>query len=113
MNNMKQGVQAVESSAEYGIYVWILPNGEPFKDDEGNTLNIPSMRHDIKNMSLLAKSASYWGKPDGVAKFMPGVGRVTDSEAAEDIERMANGLTPYGDSDNWKEIFANERKSGR
>ena len=113
MNNNKNGVQAVESSADYGIYVWILPNGEPFKDDEGNTLNIPSMRHDIKNMSLLAKSAAYWGKPDGVAKFMPGVGRVTDSEAQEDIERMANGLTPYGDTDNWKEIFANERKSGR
>lgn len=112
MNNNKNGVQAVESTADYGIYVWILPNGEPFKDDEGNTLNIPSMRYDIHNMKLLAKSAAYWGKPDGTAKFMPGVGRVTDAEAREDVERMANGLTPYGDTDNWREIFANA-KNGR
>jgi len=113
MNNNKQGVEAVESNAQYGLYVWILPNGEPFKDDDGNMLNIPSMKHDIKKMSLLSKSAAYWGKPDGVAKFMPGVGRVSDTQAREDIDRMAEGLTPYGDTDNWKELFANERKSRR
>lgn len=113
MRNFQPGLEAVESSAEYGIYVWILPNGEPFQDDDGNTLNIPSMKHDIKNMNLLAKSAAYWGKPDGVAKFMPGVGRVTDDQAREDRDRMAEGLTPYGDTDNWKELFANERNAGK
>jgi hypothetical protein len=44
---------------------------------------------------------------------MPGVGRVSDTQARQDIDRMAEGYTPYGDTDNWKEIFANERKSGR
>lgn len=111
MNYNTNGVQAVESTADYGIYVWILPNGEPFKDDEGNTLNIPSMKHDIEKMRTLAKAAAYWGKPDGEAKFMAGVGRSTDAQAREDVERMANGETPYGDTDNWREIFANERKS--
>lgn len=112
MNNRKNGLDVVQSTADYGIYVWILPNGEPFKDDEGNTLNIPSMKGDMKNIGLLTKAAAYWGQPDGLPKFMPGVGRVTDAEAREDIERMANGLTPYGDTDNWKEIFANA-KNGR
>jgi hypothetical protein len=41
---------------------------------------------------------------------MPGVGRATDTQAREDIERMAEGLTPYGDSENWKELFSNGRK---
>ena len=43
---------------------------------------------------------------------MPGVGRVTDDQAREDIDRMAEGLTPYGDTGNWKELFANERNAG-
>lgn len=113
MNNGKNGLVAVESKAEYGIYVWILPNGEPFTDGDGNTLNVPSTKYDIKRMKQLSDAASHYGQPEGEAKFMPGVGRVTDSEAKEDIERMAEGLTPYGDTDNWKELFANERNSRR
>jgi len=113
MSNTKNKVNAVESKAEYGIYVWILPNGEPFMDDSGNTLNVPSRKYDISKMKSLADAAAYWGKPEGEAKFMPGVGRVSDTQAREDIDRMAEGYTPYGDTDNWKEIFANERKSGR
>lgn len=109
MSNRKKLVNAVESKAEYGIYVWILPNGEPFMDDRGNTLNVPSKKYDISKMNALAEAAKYWGKPDGQAKFMPGVGRATDDQAREDIERMSEGLTPYGDTDNWREVFQNAR----
>ena len=50
MSNTKNKVNAVESKAEYGIYVWILPNGEPFMDDRGNTLNVPSRKYDISKI---------------------------------------------------------------
>jgi hypothetical protein len=110
MSKNKNKVQAVESTAEYGIYVWILPNGEPFMDDDGNTLNVPSVKYDIKKMKALADAAAYYGHPDGQAMFMPGVGRATATQYQEDIERMASGYTPYGDTGNWRELFKNARK---
>lgn len=110
MSNKQNKLQVVESTANYGIYVWILPNGEPFQDDDGNTLNIPSMQYDIKKMKQLADAAAYYGKPDGQALFMPGVGRATEAQYQEDVERMASGYTPYGDTGNWRELFKNARK---
>jgi hypothetical protein len=109
MSNQNQKLTVVEDKSKYGIYVWILPNGEPFMDDDGNTLNVPSVQFDIQKMKSLAEAAAYWGKPDGSPKFMPGVGRVTDEQAREDVQRMAEGLTPYGDTENWKELFLNAR----
>ena len=109
MSKRQNKLQVVEDTANFGIYVWILPNGEPFMDDDGNTLNVPSMQYDITKMKQLADAAAYYGKPDGTAKFMPGVGRATDAQYKEDLERMSNGLTPYGDTSNWRELFRNAR----
>jgi hypothetical protein len=110
MAKRENKIQVVQNSANYGIYVWILPNGEPFMDDQGNTLNVPSMQYDIKKMKALADAAAYYGKPDGQAMFMPGVGRATETQYKEDVERMASGYTPYGDTGNWRELFQNARK---
>ncbi|CAB5221756.1 hypothetical protein UFOVP359_53 [uncultured Caudovirales phage] len=109
MSNQKNKLSVVENKSSHGIYVWILPNGEPFTDGDGNTLNVPSVQYDISKMKSLAEAAAYWGKPEGSPKFMPGVGRVSDTQAREDINRMAEGLTPYGDSENWRELFNNAR----
>lgn len=110
MKNNKNKVQVVENTANYGIYIWILPNGEPFMDDDGNTLNVPSVQYDIQKMKALADAAAYYGKPDGRAQFLPGVGRATEAQYQEDIERMASGYTPYGDTGNWRELFRNAGK---
>jgi hypothetical protein len=110
MSQRKQKVVPVESNAEYGIYVWKLPNGRLFQDDDGNTLNVPSIKFDISKMKSLAEAAAYYGQPDGTPEFMAGVGRSTDDQAREDVQRMAEGLTPYGDTDNWREVF---QKNGR
>ena len=112
MEKRKNGISVVQDESDYGIYVWKLPNGQLFMDDDGNTLNIPSMRYDIECIKIITEAARYWGEPEGEAVFMAGVGRATDSQAREDIDRMAEGLTPYGDLGNWKELFANERKNG-
>lgn len=107
MSNRKKLVTPVESGADYGIYVWKLPNGNLFQDDDGNTLNVPSKKYDISKMNALADAAKYWGQPEGEAVFMAGVGRSTEEQRQEDVQRMADGLTPYGDTDNWREVFRN------
>lgn len=110
MTNRENKLVVVENKSQYGLYVWQLPNGEIFKDDDGNMLNVPSMQFDIKKMKQLADAAAYYGKPEGKAVFMPGVGRASETQYAEDIERMKSGLTPYGDTSNWRELFNNARK---
>lgn len=109
MSNNKNKLAVVQNNANYGLYVWILPSGEPLMDDDGNTLNVPAIQYDIQKMAALAQAAAHYGFPDGTAKFMPGVGRATDTQYREDIDRMANGLTPYGDTGNWSELFRNAR----
>lgn len=108
MSNKKK-IKPIRNPEKFGIYAWQLPNGDLFKDDMGNVLNIPSKEHDIEKMNKLSKAAAYWGKPDGKPVFMPGVGRVTESEYEEDMERMISGLTPYGDTGAWREEFSNAR----
>ena len=110
MNNTKNKVQVVQDQSSYGIYVWRLPNGDFFQDDDGNTLNVPSMQFDIKKMKQISDAASYYGKSEGEAVFLPGVGRATEEQYREDLERMSNGYTPYGDTSNWRELFQNARK---
>jgi hypothetical protein len=108
MSNTKK-IRPIKSNSKYGIYVWQLPNGSYFEDDRGNTLNVPSVEHDIEKMSKLSAAAAHWGKPDGKPVFLAGVGRASDSEYEEDIQRMIDGETPYGDTDAWRETFNNAR----
>lgn len=110
MANRENKLQVVEDKSNFGIYVWQLPNGDFFEDDEGNTLNVPSMKYDVQKMKALADAAAYYGKPEGQPVFLPGTGRATETQYREDIERMASGLTPYGDTGNWRELFRNAGK---
>lgn len=107
MTNNKNGLSVVQSTADFGVYVWQLPSGQYFEDEDGNVLNIPSMRYDLEKMKHIGEAAKHYGQPDGQPLFLAGVGRVSDATAREDIDRMAEGLTPYGDTENWREIFNN------
>lgn len=107
LKNAKLSV--VEDSTPYGIYVWLLPNGEVFKDDDGNVLNIPSIRGDIEKMFNITQAAKHYGQPDGTPVFIPGVGRVSEEEYQEDLYRMSDGMTPYGDTGAWRDAERTRR----
>jgi len=96
-------LSVVKDQSPYGIYVWELPNGEIFKDDDGNVLNIPSLDGDLEKMKNIQQAAAYYGQPEGKALFVPGVGRVSEEEYQQDIYRMSEGETPYGDIGAWKD----------
>lgn len=107
------GLHIVEDKSNYGIYVWLLPDGSVFKDDDNNVLNIPSMRGDIEKMSEIRKAASYWGQPEGQPVFIAGIGRVTEEEYQEDQHRMSEGLLPYGDVGAWRDAGRASRSLDR
>ena len=84
----------IEKNYNWGVYVWKRANGKWFTDGDGNILNIPAMKHDIAALAEIKKTAAYYGEPDGEAVFFPGMGRVTDEEYSEQVDRMKAGLIP-------------------
>jgi len=107
------GLQIVQDPSNYGIYVWLLPEGGIFKDDDDNILNIPSLRGDIEKMAELRKAASHYGQSEGQAVFIPGIGRVTEEEYQEDKYRMDNGLLTLGDTGAWRDAARARRSLDR
>ena len=79
---------------EWGLYFWRLPDGHLFKDDEGRLLNIPSIRNDIGQIAKLRDAARSYGQPEGTPWFYAGIGRATDEEYQEQLDRLDQGLIP-------------------
>jgi hypothetical protein len=79
---------------DWGLYFWRLPDGHLFKDQEGNLLNIPSMRGDLSKIAELRKAAAYYGQPEGEAWFYAGIKRATDEQYEEQKQRLKEGLIP-------------------
>jgi hypothetical protein len=87
-------VTVLDKNYDWGIYVWQRENGKWFTDGQGNILNIPSHRGDEIQLLKLRQAAAYHGEPNGKPIFFPGMGRVTDEEYSEQVDRMKQGLIP-------------------
>lgn len=78
----------------WGIYVWQMPDGSIVRDEDGNTLNIPSVRGDINQIKKLKKVAQELDLEEGHPLFFSGHRRVTDEELEEQKSRAQMGLVP-------------------
>ncbi len=94
MNNGKSKLTVIKKTSDYGLYVWMLPNGQPFSDGNGNVMNIPARPGDIEAMSKITKAAAYYGAPEGRPVFQAGIRRITDEEHSEQLNRMKEGYIP-------------------
>lgn len=90
-NVKKPKITEVKSNAQWGLYMWRLPNGKLFRDEEGNYLNIPSIKNDLEKIANIRQAAAYYGEPLGEPHFEPGVERATDEEYAEQVDRLKHG----------------------
>lgn len=90
----KAKVTIMDKNYDWGVYVWQKSNGKWFTDGEGNILNIPSYKNDESQIKKLKEAATYHGDAEGKAIFFAGMGRVTDEEYSEQIDRMKSGLIP-------------------
>lgn len=84
----------IDKNYDWGIYVWKKANGKYFTDGDGNVLNIPSHRGDALQIRKLEQEAKAMGQGDGSYEFHAGMGRVTDEEYSEQLDRMKQGLIP-------------------
>lgn len=87
-------LSVVEKGYDWGIYIWKKANGKPFTDGHGNVLNIPSHRGDQLQIQKLVREAKALGQEDGSYEFYPGMGRISDEEYSEQLDRMKQGLIP-------------------
>jgi alanine-alpha-ketoisovalerate/valine-pyruvate aminotransferase len=110
MKNLK--ITKVTDNSPYGLYVWLLPDGNIFRDDENNVLNIPSLKGDQEKIDTIAKAAASYGQSEGKAVFINGVGRLTDEEYEQELERRNNGLITYGDTGAWRDAARARRLLG-
>jgi hypothetical protein len=78
----------------WGIYIWKKANGKPFTDGSGNVLNVPSHRGDALQIQKLQRAAKELGQEDGSYEFYPGMGRISEEEYSEQVDRMKQGLIP-------------------
>jgi hypothetical protein len=75
----------------YGVYVWQLPTGQYFANDNQDILSIASVKGDIGKMAKLQRAAAYWGQPNGSPVFMAGNRKITQEEFDHQWERQLNG----------------------
>ena len=90
----KSKVTILDKQYDWGIYVWQKENGKWFTDGQGNILNIPSHRDDQIQLHKLRQAAAHYGEPNGRPVFFAGMGRITDEEYSEQMDRMKQGLIP-------------------
>jgi hypothetical protein len=84
----------IDKGYDWGIYIWKKANGKPFTDGNGSVLNVPSHRGDALQIRKLEQEAKALGQGDGSYEFYPGMGRVTEEEYTEQVDRMKQGLIP-------------------
>lgn len=94
MNEGKSKLTVIQKRREDGLYVWLMKNGETFKDEYQNVMNIPAHKGDIEAMTKITKAAKYYGAPDGQPHFMPGSRRISEEEYSVQRDRMRQGMIP-------------------
>lgn len=85
--------KTVVTETHLGLYLWQLPDGGLLADDEGNFLNIPAYKGDIKRMMTITNAAKSMGY-DGNPIWYEGSMRISDEEFYRQIDRMVQGLVP-------------------
>jgi len=77
-----------------GVYVWEMPDGSWVGDDDGNFMNIVSMRGDRKRIAQITDAARSYGILSGKPMFLEGHKPVSDEEYEIQRQRLHAGEMP-------------------
>lgn len=87
-------MQGIEEDAPWGMFVWMLPNGDFFADDDGNVMNVSShTKNNPAAVKALRDGARLFGL-EGKPVWLAGRRRITDEEHEEQLARERWGLIP-------------------
>mgnify|MGYP003329864008 FL=1 len=109
MKAKRKSLSIVEES-DLGVYVWITEDGKIVADEHGNYFNIPSKKHDPKQLSNFKHAVKDLGIEGGRPVFLSGHRRVTDEEYEYQRQRLEWGLIPDElDLPAFKEEYKNKK----
>ena len=91
MNNSH--IKAVDEGIPWGIYK-AYSNGKPIMNEDGDFLNIASMKGDRTKIRELIQAAESFGLDGITVQFLPGARQVDDETYEEQLYRLANGMVP-------------------
>jgi len=87
--------RVVEEGINWGVYAWKMHDGKFLGDKDGNMLNIPAIRGDIRAMSAISRFVKDELKIDGGGPiFLEGVQPLTQAEHDGQMEQLLDGKTP-------------------
>ena len=89
---VKKRVTQVEE-VNYGLYLWMMPDGI-VADEDGNYLNIASIKGDIRKINKLKEAAKHYGLEEGKPIWFGGHRQITSDEYEEQKHRLEWGLIP-------------------
>jgi len=78
----------------YGLYLWQMPDGSLVCDEDGNYLNIASMKGNVRKINMLKQAARFYGLEEGKPAWFSGHRQVTDEEYLQQKDRLEWGLIP-------------------
>jgi len=84
----------VVEEVSYGLYLWQMPDGSLVTDEDGNHMNIASMKGDMRKINALKQFAKDMGVEEGKPMWMGGHRQVTSDEYEEQKQRLEWGLIP-------------------
>lgn len=105
--------RVVEEGINWGIYVWQMPDNNILGDKDGNVLNVPSIRGDIRNMNAIRRVVEndlqiHVGQPI----FLEGAQPLTQDEHDGQMEQMLNGFVPSLDVASHIDDAKRKKKNG-
>ena len=94
----------------YGVCMWVLPDGKPLMDADGNVLSAEGFVGDPDIEKRVLEAGIYWsGSDEGEVAWVHGARKISSSERDDQADRLNNGLLP----DPYEDFFDGLRKNGR
>lgn len=92
---LKSTKKQVVEEVEYGMYVWVTPEGEMLGDGDGNVMNVFCMEKKHRQFAKKAiEDAAHGLGESGRAVWLSGRRPIDDDQLAYQIERASQGQTP-------------------
>lgn len=93
MNSSKKKNKSkiIDSGENWGVLVWMLPDGKVLGNENGDILSLEAYRGDLAAVKKMHEAAAHYGYPEGQTHFMPGRRKLTNSEWEDSMAMMRDG----------------------
>lgn len=86
--------KSIVEETDFGVYLWMMPDGSVVTDDEQNYLSINAKKGDKQRIQQITDVAKSLGLGEGEPYFVAGPRKIDDEEYEYQKQRGRMGLVP-------------------